>query len=125
MAQPVDVLWTRVICKQPGRYIGWPTIARCKTGKLLAVRYAGYYARFEHNQMAPNMTMINVSIRTWEPEELVEQFVGVVQFVGDGFLLIASLGAYMKPPRMISHLIHTPTIKRRRILLSYHSKVLQ
>ena len=37
MAQPVDVLWTRVICKQPGRYIGWPTIARCKTGKLLAV----------------------------------------------------------------------------------------
>ena len=75
--------------------------------------------------MAPNMTMINVSIRTWEPEELVEQFVGVVQFVGDGFLLIASLGAYTKPPRMISHLIHTPTTKRRRILLSYHSKVLQ
>ena len=37
MAQPVDALWTRVICKQHGRYIGWPTIARCKTGELLAV----------------------------------------------------------------------------------------
>ena len=37
MTQPVDTLWTRVICKQPGRYIGWPTIARRKTGELLAV----------------------------------------------------------------------------------------
>ena len=37
MTQPVDALWTRVICKQPGRYIGWPTIARSKTGDLLAV----------------------------------------------------------------------------------------
>jgi len=26
-----------VICKQPGRYIGWPTIARTATGELLAV----------------------------------------------------------------------------------------
>ena len=37
MTQPVDALWTRVICKQPGRYIGWPTVARTKTGELLAV----------------------------------------------------------------------------------------
>jgi len=26
MTQPVDTLWTRVISKQPGRYIGCPTI---------------------------------------------------------------------------------------------------
>jgi len=39
-------------------------------------------------------------------------------------LLIASLGAYKEPPRMISHLIHTPTTKRHRIFLSYHAKVL-
>ena len=32
-----DRLWTRVICAQPGRYIGWPTMARTSTGKLLAV----------------------------------------------------------------------------------------
>jgi len=37
MTQPVDALWSRVICKQPGRYIGWPTIARRKAGELLAV----------------------------------------------------------------------------------------
>ena len=37
MTQPVNRLWTRVICKQPGRYIGWPTIARTKRGELLAV----------------------------------------------------------------------------------------
>ena len=37
MTQSVNRLWTRVICKQPGRYIGWPTIARTKRGELLAV----------------------------------------------------------------------------------------
>jgi hypothetical protein len=37
MTPSVDAVWTRVICKQPGRYIGWPTIARTKTGELLAV----------------------------------------------------------------------------------------
>lgn len=31
------VLWTRTICKQPGRYIGWPTIARTRENELLAV----------------------------------------------------------------------------------------
>ena len=37
MTKPVDALWTRVICKQPGRYIGWPTITRTRAGELLAV----------------------------------------------------------------------------------------
>ncbi len=37
MIQAADRLWTRVICAQPGRYIGWPTIARTSTGELLAV----------------------------------------------------------------------------------------
>ncbi len=37
MTKPVDSLWTRVICKQPGRYIGWPTITRTRAGELLAV----------------------------------------------------------------------------------------
>ena len=55
MAQPVDVLWTRVICKQSGRYIGWPTIARCKTGKLLAV-FSG--DRAEH--MCPSGKLIGL-----------------------------------------------------------------
>jgi len=32
-----EVLSTEVICKQPGRYIGWPTITRTRQGELLAV----------------------------------------------------------------------------------------
>ena len=36
-AQNVDILETKVICKQPDRYIGWPTIARTKSGELLVV----------------------------------------------------------------------------------------
>lgn len=31
------VIESKVICKQPGRYIGWPTITVTKTGELLAV----------------------------------------------------------------------------------------
>ena len=32
-----EIVWTRVICKQPGRYIGWPTACLRKNGELLAV----------------------------------------------------------------------------------------
>ena len=32
-----EVLWTRNICVQPGRYIGWPTVCRLKSGDILAV----------------------------------------------------------------------------------------
>ena len=31
------VHWSRSICKQPGNYIGWPTVARKSDGELLAV----------------------------------------------------------------------------------------
>ncbi len=32
-----EILWTRVICKQPGRYIGWPSVCVRKNGEVLAV----------------------------------------------------------------------------------------
>lgn len=32
-----SILWTRVLCKQPGRYIGWPGVTRAPNGELLAV----------------------------------------------------------------------------------------
>lgn len=32
-----EIVWTRVLCKQPGRYIGWPTVCLRKNGELLAV----------------------------------------------------------------------------------------
>ena len=37
MPRPVDSLWSRVICQQPDRYIGWPTIARTGEEELLGV----------------------------------------------------------------------------------------
>lgn len=32
-----EILWTKVLCKQPGRYIGWPTVCMDRNGTLLAV----------------------------------------------------------------------------------------
>ena len=32
-----EIIWTKPICKEPGRYIGWPTVCRAKNGDLLAV----------------------------------------------------------------------------------------
>ncbi len=32
-----EIISTHVICKQPGRYIGWPTVAATRSGELLAV----------------------------------------------------------------------------------------
>jgi hypothetical protein len=37
MGRRAELQWTRVICKEQGRYIGWPTIARSKEGELLVV----------------------------------------------------------------------------------------
>ena len=36
---PTTVRWSRVICKQPGNYTGWPNIARRPDGELLTVYY--------------------------------------------------------------------------------------
>ena len=32
-----QLLWTQVLCKQPGRYIGWPSVCLRKNGELVAV----------------------------------------------------------------------------------------
>ncbi len=32
-----EIIETKVICKQPGRYIGWPSITKTKSGELLVV----------------------------------------------------------------------------------------
>jgi len=36
-ASEVEIISTKVICKQQGRYIGWPTIAKTQKGELLIV----------------------------------------------------------------------------------------
>lgn len=32
-----EIVWTRAVCKELGRYIGWPTVCARKNGELLAV----------------------------------------------------------------------------------------
>ena len=32
-----DIISTSVICKQPGKYIGWPSITQTRSGELLVV----------------------------------------------------------------------------------------
>jgi len=35
-----EIVWTRAICKEPGRYIGWPSVCLRKDGELLKIRLA-------------------------------------------------------------------------------------
>ena len=37
MAPEARILSRRILCKEPGRYIGWPTIVRTRAGELIAV----------------------------------------------------------------------------------------
>jgi len=37
MAREAEIIESRVICRQPGRYIGWPTIAKAADGALFVV----------------------------------------------------------------------------------------
>ena len=32
-----EIFWTRTICREEGRYIGWPTVCRLKNGDIIAV----------------------------------------------------------------------------------------
>ena len=32
-----EIVWTKVLCKEPGRYIGWPSVCTRKNGEVLAV----------------------------------------------------------------------------------------
>ena len=37
MGHGAEIIESQVICRQPGRYIGWPTIARADDGELFVV----------------------------------------------------------------------------------------
>ena len=37
MAPEAEIIAKRIICKEPGRYIGWPTIVRTRAGELIIV----------------------------------------------------------------------------------------
>ena len=37
MSPRAEIISNKVICKEPGRYIGWPTIVRASAGELIVV----------------------------------------------------------------------------------------
>jgi hypothetical protein len=37
MSPQAEILFNKVICKEPGRYMGWPTIVRTRAGELIVV----------------------------------------------------------------------------------------
>lgn len=61
-----ELLWTKVLCKEPGRYIGWPTVCARKDGELLAV-FSG--DRDEHVCPFGKVQMVRSSDQgtTWTP----------------------------------------------------------
>ncbi len=61
-----EIIWTKVLCKQPGRYIGWPTVCVRKNGELLAV-FSG--DRDEHVCPWGKVQMIKSTDQgaTWSP----------------------------------------------------------
>ncbi len=64
------LLWSRVICKQPGSYVGWPTIARRPDGELL-VGFSG--DREAHRGPYGKNQIVRSSDdgETWSPPETV------------------------------------------------------
>ncbi|HYG78625.1 MAG TPA: sialidase family protein [Planctomycetota bacterium] len=71
-AEPaIEVISTRVIAKQPGRYIGWPTIERRKNGELVAV-FSG--DRQEHICPFGKVQMIrsNDEGKTWSAPQTIQ-----------------------------------------------------
>jgi len=65
-----EILWTKVLCKEPGRYIGWPTVCARKNGELLAV-FSG--DRDEHVCPFGKVQMARSSDQgaTWTPAETI------------------------------------------------------
>jgi len=61
-----EIVWTRMLCKQPGRYIGWPTVCARANGELLAV-FSG--DRDEHVCPFGKVQMVRSSDggATWSP----------------------------------------------------------
>lgn len=66
--QRAEILWTKVLCKQPGRYIGWATLCARRNGELLAV-FSG--DRDEHVCPFGKVQLIRSSDNgnTWTPAE--------------------------------------------------------
>lgn len=88
-----EILWTRVICKQPGRYIGWPSVCVRKNGEVLAV-FSG--DRDEHVCPFGKVQMVRSADQgeTWSAATTVcntpldDRDAGIIEFP-DGTLIVA------------------------------------
>ena len=84
-----EIIWTRPLCKEPGRYIGWPTIGKGPNGDLLAV-----FSRDSHICPWGKTQMIRSSDggETWSAPEticnsLIDDRDGGILLLDDGTLL--------------------------------------
>jgi hypothetical protein len=88
-----EILWTKAVCKQPGRYIGWPTACLRKNGELLAA-FSG--DRDAHICPFGKVQMVRSSDggETWSPAETIcntqldDRDAGLLELPG-GDLLVA------------------------------------
>lgn len=87
-----EIVWTKTICKQPGRYMGWPTICRRKNGEVI-VAFSG--DRDAHVSVSGKVQAIRSKDggETWsEPETWVDGILddrdaGLLE-LADGTLLL-------------------------------------
>ena len=96
-----EILTTKVLCKQPGRYIGWPSITKAKNGDILAV-FSG--DRYGHVCMAGKTQMVRSKDggKTWgDPETITntpldDRDAGIIT-LADGTLLVSWFISYFHP----------------------------
>ncbi len=88
-----EILWTKSLCKEPGRYIGWPTVCRAKNGDLIAV-FSG--DRDEHVCPFGKVQLVRSSDggNTWsEPVNICNTIIddrdGGITSLDDGTLVMA------------------------------------
>lgn len=94
---PIDqthakILWTKPICKEPGRYLAWPTVCRRKSGELIAVFSGNRTAHVSPDGQVQLVRSVDGG-ETWSMPETVKNGVlddrdaGILE-LDDGTLLI-------------------------------------
>jgi sialidase-1 len=88
-----SIIETKVLCKQPGKYIGWPSIAQSPNGDLLAV-FSGSRAGHVSNDGIIQMVRSSDSGKTWSGPVTVfdtpidDRDSGIIQ-TDDGTMLVS------------------------------------
>ncbi len=96
-----EILSQRVLCREPGRYIGWPTITKAANGDLLAVFSGdrdGHVCMFGKTQMVRSED----DGKTWSPpvtitDTLFDDRDAGITTLFDGTLLLSWFTSYHHP----------------------------